>query len=111
MNKEKKYIPPEKYPHAKHLAKEYNDLNSKKNFQIDKELPRGVLLSYRMITVLLFLFTVLFAVFKSPLAYERLVKSFRDLYTSVVYYSLMFFEDLSFNVTVNDTYIQCNKSP
>ncbi len=102
MRKSKKYKMPKKYPNAARLAKEYNERNSRKTFRIDKKLPVGVLWSYRGITLSLLALTLIFAVFRAPIAYQRLIRGLHELYDSIIFYSLMFKKEVVYNPIINE---------
>lgn len=103
INKAKKLKPASvRFPHHKKLAKEYNESNSIKNYNIDNELCRGKLISYRIINIVVLVITVLYAVFISRLSYIRLWASIKDLGNAIAYYVLMFAPDVEFEPIINN---------
>lgn len=94
--------PSEAFRYHKKLAKQYNEGKSKTHYNIDKELSKGELLSYRIITFVFFCLTVIYGVLLCRTSYQRLWSSFKDLGNSIVYYFLMFNPDVEFDVSIND---------
>ena len=87
--KKKKKYKVERYKGAKLKLKEYNQ--SKKRQKIDNAFSKAKRISFRIIWVGIFIFSILYAVFRSGIAYSRLFTSICDLGISFAYYLTWFF--------------------
>ena len=87
---------PVRYPHASEVARQYNEAQKRSSRRIDYALSKMHCVSYHVLSLLLCLGSVLYAIFVCQLSYQRLLQSLWDACTSFVYYILLFAPEVEY---------------
>ena len=88
-----------RYPYSQRLLSEYKDRKVRQS--IDHLFSKPKLVSFRLLTVFLFILTALYGWFFAKSSYIRQFQSIRDLGYSIAYYATLFIHKYEIEPTVN----------